>query len=360
MTKTTAKNQIQPVRIGNRNVGPGHPVYIVAELSANHRQDYDEAVRLVHAAKEAGADAVKLQTYTPDTMTIDHDDDRFIHGKGSLWEGKTLYELYKKAYMPWEWQPELKTIANGIGLDLFSSAYDPTSVDFLNELDVPALKISSFELVDLPLIRHAGRTGKPLILSTGMASFSEIEQAVTVATSVGCEDIIVLKCTSAYPAEFDEMNLRTIPDLSRVLALPCGLSDHSLGIIAPVAATALGACVIEKHFTLSRQNNSVDSGFSLNPSEFNEMVAAVRFAEKAMGSACYGPTAVEQENLAFRRSIYAIVDIEKGQTISEQKVRSIRPGGGLSPGYLKRLIGKRAKNNMKRGAPVTWDDIVGR
>jgi pseudaminic acid synthase len=357
MRDTHDYNPIQPVMIGNRIVGPGHPVYIVAELSANHRQDYDEAVRLIHAAKEAGADAVKLQTYTPDTMTIDHDGDRFTHKKGSLWESRTLYDLYKEAYMPWDWQPKLKAIAHQIGLDLFSSAYDPTSVDFLEEMDVPAIKISSFELVDLPLIRHAAATGKPLIISTGMASFDEIGLSVHAANSVGCREIILLKCTSAYPADPSEMNLRTITDLGRAFSTPCGLSDHSHGIVAPIAATALGACMIEKHFTLSRANNSVDAGFSLVPEEFRDMVSTVRFAERAMGSIFYGPTSVEKENLGFRRSLYSVEDIERGEIITKIKVRAIRPGGGLPPEELDILIGKRASKKFPKGSPITWDAI---
>ena len=285
---------IKPVKIGNRLVGPGHPVYIVAELSANHRQDYDEAVRLIHAAKEAGADAVKLQTYTPDTMTIDCDDENFRHGKGSLWEGMTLYELYKGAYMPWEWQPRLQAVANDIGLDLFSSAYDVTSVDFLDRMDVPAIKISSFELIDLPLIQYAASTHRPLIISTGMATVAEITDAVDAAREAGCRELVLLKCTSTYPSPIEEMNLKTIPAMAQTFNLPCGLSDHSKDGLAALVAVAMGAWMLEKHFTLSRENNSADSGFSIEPSEFKAMVASVRRIEQMMGMEFPGPTLSEK------------------------------------------------------------------
>jgi len=349
--------EIKPVKIGNRYVGPGHPVYIVAELSANHRQNYDEAVRLIHAAKEAGADAVKLQTYTPDTMTIDCDGDRFRHGKGSLWEGKTLYKLYIEAYMPWEWQPKLQQVANDIDIDLFSSAYDPSSVDFLMQIRVPVIKISSFELTDLTLIRYAANTRLPLIFSTGMASLTEIDQAVIAATNAGCTELVLLKCTSAYPARPSEMNLKTIDHLARTYRLPCGLSDHSRDIVAPVVATALGACMIEKHFTLSRRNQSPDSGFSLKPDEFKIMVDSIRIAEKGIGSVFFGPSDGERESLSFRRSLYAVEDIQTGEVITETNIRAIRPAGGLSPEHFQELIGRRARHPIPKGDPITWDAI---
>ena len=347
--------EIKPVKIGNHFVGPGHPVYIVAELSANHRQDYDEAVRLIHAAKEAGADAVKLQTYTPDTMTIDCDGDCFKHGKGSLWEGKRLYELYKEAYMPWYWQPKLKKIANNIALDFFSSAYDPTAVDFLRQMNVPAIKISSFELIDLPLIQRAASTGIPLILSTGMATLPEIDQAVFAAKKNGCHDLILLKCTSAYPTAPEDMNLKSIPHLSRTYNLPCGLSDHSTHMATAIIAATLGACVIEKHMTMSRKNHSADSGFSLEPQEFKEMVNSVRMVEKMVGNVVFEPVEPEKESLSFRRSLYAVDDIENDEVITTENVRSIRPGGGLPPEQLKGLIGKRVRKKTKRGTPITMD-----
>lgn len=355
--KTMSKQQpeIKPVKIGNHLVGPGHPVYIVAELSANHRQDYDEAVRLIHAAREAGADAVKLQTYTPDTMTIDCDGDNFRHGNGSLWEGKTLYELYKDAYMPWEWQPQLKKIASDMDLDLFSSAYDPTSVDFLEEINVPAIKISSFELIDLPLIRRAANTGIPLILSTGMATLMEIEQAVAAAREAGCRALILLKCTSAYPTLPEGMNLKGITYLSQTYNVPCGLSDHTTDTAAAGIATALGACLIEKHLTLSRLNKSADSGFSLEPGEFKEMVSSVRDVEKMIGDIVFEPAVQEHESLSFRRSLYAVKDIEKDALITPRNVRSIRPGGGLPPEYRKKMIGMRVTKKIVKGTPITMD-----
>ena len=347
--------EIKPVKIGNRFIGPGHPVYIVAELSANHRQNYDEAVRLIHAAKEACADAVKLQTYTPDTMTIDHKGDHFKHGKGSLWEGKTLYDLYKEAYMPWYWQPKLKKIANDMDLDLFSSAYDPTAVDFLRQMNVPAIKISSFELIDLPLIQRAAATGIPLILSTGMATLPEIDQAVVAARKAGCKDLILLKCTSAYPTVPEGMNLKSIAHLSRIYNLPCGFSDHSPDSLAPIVAVALGACVIEKHLIISKQNKSVDSGFSLEPHEFKEMVKSVHTAEKCLGEIAFESVEQEKESQSFRRSLHAVADIEADENITPENVRSIRPGGGLPPGHLKLIIGKRVKERVKKGTPITID-----
>ena len=349
--------EIKPVKIGNRFVGPGHPVYIVAELSANHRQDFDEAVRLIHAAKAAGADAVKLQTYTPDTMTIDCDDDNFRHGKGSLWEGKTLYELYKGAYMPWEWQPKLKKVANDIHLDLFSSAYDPTAVEFLRRIEVPAIKISSFELVDLPLIRCAADTGIPLILSTGMATLAEIDQAVVAARKAGCKALILLKCTSAYPTPPEDLNLKCIVHLSQTYHLPCGLSDHTTNAAAAGISTTLGACVIEKHLTLSRHNQSADSGFSLDPDEFKAMVERIRSIEKALGSVHYGPIPAESESRKFRRSLFVVEDVLPGELFSSENVRSVRPGQGLAPEHAANVIGRKAKRKLEKGIPLSWDMI---
>jgi N-acetylneuraminate synthase len=349
---------IKPIQIGTRLIGPGHPVYIVAELSANHRQNFDEAVRLVHAAKESGADAVKLQTYTPDTMTIDCDGDNFRHGGGSLWEGQTLYGLYQKGSMPWQWQPELKKVANRLGLDLFSSAYDGTSVDFMCQMGVPAIKISSFELVDLPLIRYAAATKIPLIISTGMAELTEIHQAVDAARQAGATRIILLKCTSAYPTPLDQMNLRTIGHLSRTFEVPCGLSNHSRNHVVPIAATVLGASMIETHLTLSRSNGSLDSGFSLEPQEFKAMVEAVRATEKSLGGAFFGPTAAERESISFRRSLYAVSDIAPGEPITRDNVRAIRPGGGLSPSELDALIGQKPIHPIARGTPITRNALT--
>ena len=343
------------IHIGRRAVGPGEPVYIVAEISANHRQDYDEAVRLVKAAKTAGANAVKLQTLTPDTITLRSDREYFRVGGGTLWDGRTLYDLYEEAHMPWEWQPKLQKVARDEGLELFSSPFDPTAVDFLERMDVPAYKVASFEIVDLPLITKMARTGKPLIISTGMATIEEIEEALGAARTGGTKEIVLLKCNSGYPAPPEEMNLRTIPDMRERFRVPVGLSDHTLGIAAAVAAVSLGACLIEKHFTLSRSVPGPDSAFSLEPAEFKEMVEAVRTAERALGSPRYGPTPAEAKMLPFRRSLFVVADVKKGEAFTDKNVRSIRPANGLHPRHLKEVLGKHAVRDIAKGTPLTWD-----
>jgi len=344
------------IRINNRTVGPGHPVYIIAEMSANHNHDFDDAVRILRAAKEAGADAVKMQTYTPDTLTIDCKNEYFII-KDTIWEGKTLYELYGEAFTPWEWQPRLKEIADSLKLDLFSSAFDYSAIEFLEAMDVPAHKIASFELVDIPLIRKMAATGKPIIMSTGMATIDEIEDAVEAVSESGTSEIALLKCTSAYPALPDEMNLNTIPDMVYRFGLPVGLSDHTLGIEVPVAAVTLGACIIEKHFTLSRDIPGPDSVFSLEPNEFRQMVSAVRNIEKALGSIRYEPEEIESRSRVFRRSLFVIKDMAAGEVFTADTFRSIRPGYGLPPKYLKEILGHRAVRNIKKGTPLRWDLI---
>ena len=276
--------------IGGRQIGAGHPVYIIAELSANHRQQEDLAIELVHAAGEAGADAIKLQTYTPDTITIAGDTESFRAGTGSLWEGTTLYDLYQDAYTPWEWQPRLKALAESLGMDCFSSPFDPTAVDFLMTMDVPAFKVASFELVDLPLIRRMAATGLPLVMSTGMATEAEIDEAVSTARSAGATEIALLKCTSAYPSPPESVNLRAIPAMAERWGVPIGLSDHTLGDVVAIGAVALGACIIEKHFKLAGDETSPDAAFSLDPDAFRRMVDAVRTDEKALGRATIGPT----------------------------------------------------------------------
>ncbi len=341
------------IQIGSRVVGPGLPTYIVAEMSGNHGQNFAQAVRIVRAAREAGADAVKLQTYTPDTLTIDCDNEHFRIGKGTIWEGRTLYDLYQEAYTPWDWQPQLKEIADGLGLDVFSSPFDFTAVDFLEKMDVCAYKIASFELVDLPLIRRVAQTGKPVIMSTGMATLGEIEEAVATARGEGAAQIALLKCTSAYPAPPEEMNLRTISHLSEAFQVPVGLSDHTLETSVPVAAVVLGACIVEKHFTLSRSAPGPDVAFSLEPDEFKAMVSAVRTAEKALGSVSYAVTEHEAASRVFRRSLFVVQDIKAGELFTEENVRSIRPGNGLHPRYLNEIIGKRATRDLKRGTPLT-------
>lgn len=340
--------------IANRYIGPGHPVYIIAELSANHHQSFEEAVRLVHAAKEAGADAVKLQTYTPDTITISSGRKEFKIAGGTIWDGRSLHDLYADAFTPWEWQPRLKEIADTLGLTLFSSPFDETAVNFLEEMNVPAYKVASFELIDLPLIRKIARTGKPMIMSTGMASAEEIDEALGAAQKGGTPAIALLKCTSAYPSPPGEMNLRTIPELERRFKVPAGLSDHTLGIAVPVASVALGARIIEKHLTRARSHGGPDSAFSLEPDEFKAMVEAVRFAEKALGEVHYGPTQQEQASLAFRRSLFVVEDMKQGETFTTQNLRSIRPGHGLHTRHLPQVIGQHAACDIERGTPLDW------
>jgi N-acetylneuraminate synthase len=345
--------------IGSRKVGPGQSVYLVAELSANHNQDFDQAVQLIRAARDAGADAVKLQTYTADTLTIRSDRPEFQIRGGTLWDGWNLHDLYQQAYTPWEWQPKLKEVANGLGLDLFSTAFDGSAVAFLEEMGVPVHKVASFELVDIPLIQALARTGKPLILSTGMATLSEITEAVDAARHAGATEIALLKCTSAYPAPPAGMNLRTIPYLATTFNLPVGLSDHTLGIAVPVASVALGACLIEKHFTLSRKIPGPDSAFSLEPPEFKAMADAVRTAEQALGEVCFGSTGSgDESSRQFRRSLYTVKPIRVGEVFSSENVRSIRPAQGLSPKFLPEVLGKPATRDIPLGTPLNWE-LVG-
>jgi pseudaminic acid synthase len=342
------------ITIAQRTIGPGLAVYVIAEVSANHHQEFDQAVKIVRAAKEAGADAVKLQTYTPDTMTIACTRPEF-RIQGTIWDGRNLHDLYGEAYTPWDWQPRLKQIANDLGLDLFSSPFDATAVDFLEEMNVPAHKLASFELVDIPLIQKMARTGKPLIMSTGMATVEEIEEAVQTARQAGATQIALLKCTSAYPSAPEEMNLRTIPELSQRFAVPVGLSDHTLGTAVPVAAVALGACIIEKHLTLSRSEPGPDSAFSLEPQEFKAMVDAVRVAEKAVGEINFGIGAKEAASRVFRRSLFVVRDVKRGDVFTAENVRSIRPGHGLHTRHLPEVLGRHAARDIERGTPLSWD-----
>ena len=343
------------IEIAGRRIGPGQPVYIVAELSANHGQDFDRAAELIRQAQIAGADAVKIQTYTPDTLTIESDKEWFRIGDSSLWAGRTLYDLYQEAFTPWEWQPRLKRIANDLGLALFSSPFDFTAVDFLEAMDVPAFKIASFELVDLPLIKRVAATGKPIILSTGLATLSEIEEAVSTARAAGSNDLVLLKCTSGYPACPEEMNLQTIPHLSQTFNAPAGLSDHTLGVAVPIAAVSLGAVLIEKHFTLSRADGGPDSAFSLEPAEFRNMVDSVRVAERALGTVHYGPAEREQQNLRFRRSLFITENLPAGASLTPQNLRSIRPATGLSPRHYEEVLGRTIVRDVEKGTPLTWD-----
>lgn len=340
--------KIDKVKIGNRN-----SAFIVAEISANHGQNFNRAVALIEKAKECGADAVKFQTYTPDTITINCDN-KYFRIRHPKWGGQTLYQLYQKAYAPWHWFKKLKKVADDLGIIFFSSAFDKTAVDFLEELNVPVHKIASFELVDLPLIEYVAKTKKPLILSTGMGSISEIREAVNAAKRGGAKDIILLKCVSSYPAKPEEMNLRTILHMQKLFNCPVGLSDHTLGIGVSLAAVCLGAQVIERHFTLSRKIKTPDSFFSIEPQELKELVKNIKVIDKALGKVHYGLTEEERKNLVFRRSLFCVKDIKKGEEFSRENIRSIRPADGIKPKYLKTVLGKIAKKNIKKGTPLTW------
>lgn len=345
------------LQIADRTIGNNSPVFIIAELSANHNQEYNIAVDTIKAAKEAGADAIKLQTYTPDTITINCRNEYFQINKGTIWDGKTLYDLYKEAYTPWEWQPQLKKIAEDLGLICFSSPFDVTSVDFLEEMNVPAYKIASFEITDIPLIEYVASKGKPVIISTGIADISDIEEAVLACKRAGNEQIALLKCTSAYPAPFEEMNLKTIPDLSNKFNVISGLSDHSLGTSIPIAAVSLGAKIIEKHFIVDRKIGGPDSLFSLEPNEFLHMVKAIREIEKALGEVSYKLTEKVAKSREFARSLFIVADLSEGDILTSDNVRSIRPGFGINPKYFKAILGKKVVKSVKRGTPLTWDII---
>lgn len=342
------------MKIGNKQIGEGQPVYIIAELSANHNGNFEKAVDIIRAAADAGADAVKLQTYTADTITLDSDREFFKIGKGTVWEGKKLYELYQEAFTPWEWQPKLKAEAEKVGLDCFSSPFDNSAVDFLEEMDVPAYKIASFELVDIPLIKYTASKMKPMIMSTGMATEAEIKEAVDAVFSTGNKELALLKCTSSYPAYPDGMNLKTIPDIAVKFVVIAGLSDHSLSNDIAVVAVSLGAKIIEKHLTVSRAEGGPDSAFSMEPAEFAKMVESVRLTEKALGNVSYQITEQEEASRGFRRSLFAVADITAGEEFTSQNIRSIRPGNGLPPKHLEEIIGKTATDDIEKGTPLNW------
>jgi len=327
------------IEVANKRIGKSYPVFIVAELSANHLQKFDNAVKLIKAVKKAGADAVKLQTYTPDTITIDCDNEYFQIKQGTLWDGQTLYQLYQKAYTPWKWQPKLKKIAEEMGLILFSTPFDKTAVDFLEKMDVPCYKIASFEITDIPLIEYVASKGKPIIISTGIASLSDIEEAVNACRRMGNNQIA----------------LRTIPNLAETFKTVVGLSDHTLGISVPIASVALGACIIEKHLTLDRSLGGPDAAFSLEPEEFKAMVKAVRELEKALGEVSYELTEKMKKSREHSRSLFVVKDMKAGEIVTEENVCSIRPGYGLHPKYLKDVLGKEAKKDIKRGTPLSWE-----
>lgn len=343
------------IQIGRRSVGAGQPTYVIAELSANHNQKFEQAVRIVHAAKEAGVDAVKVQTYTADTITISSNRECFRIKGGTLWDGRTLYDLYQEAYTPWDWQPKLKELCDELKLDFFSSAFDPSAVDFLEEIGVPAHKIASPELVDIPLIQKMARTGKPLILSTGMATTEEIEEAIAAARDAGATQIALLRCSSAYPAPPDEMNLQSIPDMIQRFHVPIGLSDHTPGVVVSIAAVSVGAALIEKHLTISRADGGPDSAFSLEPHELKALVDDVRITQRALGQVRYGPTPHEVKTCAYRRSLFVVSAIRKGERFTAENVRSIRPADGLHPRHLSKIIGRHASVDIERGTPLNWE-----
>jgi N-acetylneuraminate synthase len=344
------------INIEGRMIGSGHRPFIIAEMSGNHNQSLDRALAIVDAAAAAGAHGLKIQTYTADTMTLDSTDEAFfISDPASLWKGKSLYALYQEAYTPWEWHKPIFDRARALGMIAFSTPFDETAVDFLETLNVPCYKIASFENTDLPLIRKVAATGKPMIISTGMASIAELDEAVGTARNAGCPHIVLLKCTSTYPASPENTNLRTIPHLRDLFDCETGLSDHTMGIGAAVASVALGATVIEKHFTLARADGGVDASFSLEPNEMHSLVVETERAWQAVGQIRYGSSAAEEKSKIFRRSIYACTDIAAGEPLTHSNVRIIRPGYGLLPKFLDICIGKEARNTIKKGTPIAWD-----
>lgn len=342
---------------GDKIIGPGQPAFIIAEMSGNHNQDIKRAYKIIDAAVKAGADAIKLQTYTADTITIDCDKKYFQVKVNKAWKGQTLYSLYKKAYTPWDWQPKLKEYGEKKGLIVFSTPFDNTAVDFLEKMKVQIYKVASFEVVDIPLLKRIGQTKKPVIMSRGMSSAEELKLAIKTLRDNGAPQVAVLHCVSSYPAKPEEMNLVTIPSLAKKFKVISGLSDHTLGIAVPIASVAMGASIIEKHLTLSRADGGPDAGFSLEPAELKELVRSVRIVEKAIGKPSYRVGKKEKENIIFRKSLFVVKDIKKGEKISSKNVRSIRPGQGLAPKYFEEIIGKRAKRNIEKGTPFSWELI---
>lgn len=344
-------------KIGNKLIGENSPAFIVAELSANHNQDYHRAVEILHAAREAGADAVKLQTYTADTITIDCDDECFQINEGTIWDGTTLYRLYQEAYTPWEWQPRLMEEASKLGMECFSSPFDFTSVDFLQEMKVPAYKIASYEINDIPLIRKIARLHKPIIFATGIAYPEDIERALTVCREEGNEDVILLKCVSSYPTPYETVNLRVIPTLAKTYDCLTGISDHTMGTIVSAGAIPLGAKMVEKHLTLRRRDGGPDSAFSMEPEEFTQMVKEIRILEKALGGSEYVLTDAQKLEHEGSRSLFVVQDIQPGEILTPENIRSIRPGNGLHTMYYEEVLGKTAKQFLKKGTPLSWDVI---
>ncbi len=343
--------------IGNFKLGENEKTFIIAEMSANHLQDYDRAVEIIKRAAWAGADAIKLQTYTPDTITLDCDNEYFQIKQGTIWDGTTLHKLYETAYTPWEWQPKLKEEAEKEGLVFFSSPFDFTAVDFLEEMDVPAYKIASFEINDIPFIEYIASKGKPVIMSTGIARMGDIQDALDACRRMGNENVALLKCTSSYPAPIEEANLNTIPNIKETFNVVAGLSDHTMGNAVSVAGVALGAKIIEKHMTLRRSDGGADSKFSMEPEEFKEMVHNIRIVEKAVGTVSYDLSQKQINSREHSRSLFIVKDVKKGEVFTEENLKSIRPGFGIETKYIKDIIGKRAKRDIEKGTPMKFDLI---
>ena len=346
------------MKIANISIGKNSPPFVIAEMSGNHNQSLERALEIVEAAAKTGAHALKIQTYTPDTMTLDLDEREFhISDPKSLWAGTSLYKLYGQAYTPWEWHEAIFKRAKELGIIAFSTPFDATSVDFLESLDVPCYKIASFENTDLPLIRKVAATGKPMIISTGMASIAELDDTVRAARQAGCKDLVLLKCTSTYPATADNTNILTIPHMRELFGCEVGLSDHTMGVGVSVASVALGATVIEKHFTLNRADGGVDSSFSMEPAEMAQLVLETERAWQALGRVAYGPTAAEEKSIVFRRSLYVVKDLQAGETLTAENLRAIRPGLGLPTKYLEQVLGKTVRQSVARGTALSWDKI---
>ncbi|MDK9723667.1 MAG: pseudaminic acid synthase [Sterolibacteriaceae bacterium MAG5] len=345
------------MKIGNRDIGPGHPPLVIAEMSGNHNRSLERALAIVDAAARAGAHALKLQTYTADTITLDCQRSEFMISPqaSNPWAGKSLHQLYQEAYTPWEWHEPIFARARQLGMEAFSTPFDETAVDFLESLDVPCYKVASFENNDIPLLRRVAATGKPLIISTGMATVAELDEMVSAVRGAGCREVVLLKCTSNYPAAPNNTNLRTIPHLRQLFSCEVGLSDHTMGVGAAIAAVALGATVIEKHFTLSRADGGVDASFSMEPDEMTSLVVESERAWQAMGEIKYGPTEGERGSLVYRRSLYLVSDMKAGDLLSVDNVRSVRPGLGMSPKFLEQVLGMQIKKDAIRGMPLTWD-----